>query len=145
MIQCSEFCRTSIKLVNFFLSKRQPVTIIYPWWITSLQITWTLLLLLQFLCTTFNWPIFNYCKYLIQFILRFQYGRQHEFWRRQSCSLFHSSITSKSQLMSVMKNLSQSQHCVPLHSIPVYSKGDNSNIKNWSAIFVVDTCGLHPC
>lgn len=88
---------------------------------------------------------FNYCKYLIQFILRFQYGRQHEFWRRQSCSLFHSSITSKSQLMSVMKNLSQSQHCVPLHSIPVYSKGDNSNIKNWSAIFVVDTCGLHPC
>lgn len=93
----------------------------------------------------YNWPIFNYCKYLIQFILRFQYGRQHEFWRRQSCSLFHSSITSKSQLMSVMKNLSQSQHCVPLHSIPVYSKGDNSNIKNWSAIFVVDTCGLHPC
>lgn len=102
-------------------------------------------MLLQFLCTTFNWPIFNYCKYLIQFILRFQYGRQHEFWRRQSCSLFHSSITSKSQLMSVMKNLSQSQHYVPLHSIPVYSKGDNSNIKNWSAIFVVDTCGLHPC
>lgn len=25
----------------------------------------------------------------------------------------------------------------------LYIKGDNSNIKKWSAIFVVDTCGLH--